>query len=113
MLEVNTAILCASVPALKPLFTPQRIRDFRRRKHYQFHVKNDDDPFKINSQSQIQKGAFSRKQSDASLYPDLEVDTLDVTRVTEDRSAPPSPTRPTSPKPGIFQIEDPFAASRT
>lgn len=89
MLEVNTAILCASVPALKPIFTPQRMRAFRRRNQFHFH-RQDDTSFKLDSQSN--RGAFSRKPSNATLYPDLE--TFNLTKISASRSPPTSPTRP-------------------
>lgn len=138
MLEVNTAILCASVPALKPLFTPRRLRDIRRPNQFVFHGPNDD-PFDISSKSSKaskgSKGAaavFSRKQSDATLYPNLEVETINLTKISADRSPPRSPMPPcdeeageggggggvqghgvrTPPrvKSGLFQNEDPFDA---
>ncbi|GKT63289.1 integral membrane protein [Colletotrichum tofieldiae] len=40
MLEINIGIICASVPALKPLFTPKTLReaaDRNKRTGYQFH----------------------------------------------------------------------------
>ncbi|GJC83068.1 hypothetical protein ColLi_05906 [Colletotrichum liriopes] len=40
MLEINIGIICASVPALKPLFTPKALReaaDRNKRTGYQFH----------------------------------------------------------------------------
>ncbi|TQN70130.1 hypothetical protein CSHISOI_05361, partial [Colletotrichum shisoi] len=40
MLEINIGIICASVPALKPLFTPKALReatDRNRRAGYQYH----------------------------------------------------------------------------
>lgn len=98
MLEVNVAILCASVPALKPIFTPERIREFRRQQknagsklYYKGNSKNknknisshphypkDDDPFGVYSSG----GPIgSRKPSNASLYPDLE-DGLDLDKVS-------------------------------
>lgn len=74
MLEVNTAILCASVPALKPIFTPERIREFRRQKKAPAYRGPNDDPFDIHGNG---SGPYSRKPSNASLYPDLEVYDLD------------------------------------
>lgn len=40
MLEINIGIICASVPALKPLFTPKALREAtnrNRRAGYQYH----------------------------------------------------------------------------
>lgn len=40
MLEINIGIICASVPALKPLFTPQALREAagrNKRVGYQYH----------------------------------------------------------------------------
>lgn len=91
MIEVNTAILCASVPALKPLFTPHRMRDFRRQEHYRFQ---GDDPLSTDSQSQIQKRPFSRKQSSASAYPDLEMNNMYLKGMD-----PTSPRQPPLTKP--------------
>lgn len=99
MLEVNTAILCASVPALKPVFTPQRIRDFRRRNKFHLHVA-DDDPLDVDSKrsgsgsGSSSAGGGIRKPSNASLYPDLEVEIISLTsKVSRSRSPPPLPTR--------------------
>lgn len=39
IIEVNIGIVCASVPALKPLFTPDKLREARgsKRTGYKFH----------------------------------------------------------------------------
>lgn len=85
MLEVNTAILCASVPALKPIFSWKKIRDVRRPNTSPGRI---DDPFNLDLQKK--QGMFSRKPSDASLYPDLE--TFNLTQLSSGRSPPGSPT---------------------
>lgn len=93
MLEVNTAILCASVPALKPIFTPQRIRDFRRRNQFQPVLHGRDyDPLDVESKRSGSDGGI-RKPSNASLYPGLEVETINLTRLSGSQSPPPSPPR--------------------
>lgn len=102
MLEVNTAILCASVPALKPIFTWKKVQDFRRPHKYS---PRGVDPHSLDGQNKA--GAFHRKPSDASLYPDLE--TFNLTQLSSSRSPPRSPTwpndqderRPMSPKRGV------------
>lgn len=76
-IEINTAILCASVPALKPLFTPHRLHEFRNGRKYQ-HRPQD----KLDSESQ--RSIFSRKRSHPELYPD----TIDLTKLSAlDRSS--------------------------
>lgn len=76
-IEINTAILCASVPALKPLFTPHRLQEFRNGRKYQ-HRPHD----KMDSDSQ--RTIFSRKRSHPELYPD----TIDLTKLSAlDRSS--------------------------
>ncbi|KAI3394514.1 hypothetical protein diail_2603 [Diaporthe ilicicola] len=62
-LEINTAILCASVPALKPIFTPHRLKEFRNGRKYQQHPS---DKLEYGSQA----GGFSRKRSHPELYPE-------------------------------------------
>ncbi|PHH50685.1 hypothetical protein CFIMG_003232RA [Ceratocystis fimbriata CBS 114723] len=39
MIEINTAIICASVPALKPLFSASRLRDSLRSNHINSSIK--------------------------------------------------------------------------
>lgn len=41
VIEVNVAILCASVPALKPIFTPHCIRDRRRKNQYRYRGRDE------------------------------------------------------------------------
>lgn len=76
-IEINVAILSASVPALKPIFTPHRLQEFRNGRKYQ-HRPQD----KLDSDSQ--RSAFSRKRSHPELYPD----TFDLTKLSGvDRSS--------------------------
>lgn len=70
-IEINTAILCASVPALKPIFTPHRLQEFRNGRKYQ-HYPQD----KLGSDGQ--SNAFSRKRS----YPELYPETFDLTKLS-------------------------------
>lgn len=70
-IEINVAILCASVPALKPIFTPHRLQEFRNGRKYQHHPQD-----KLDSDSQ--RSAFSRKRSHPELYPD----TIDLTKLS-------------------------------
>lgn len=70
-IEINVAILCASLPALKPIFTPHRLQEFRNGRKYQ-HRPQD----KLDSESQ--RSAFSRKRSHPELYPD----TFDLTKLS-------------------------------
>lgn len=70
-IEINVAILCASLPALKPIFTPHRLQEFRNGRRYQ-HRPQD----KLDSESQ--RSAFSRKRSHPELYPD----TFDLTKLS-------------------------------
>lgn len=85
MLEVNTAILCASVPALKPIFTWKRIREVRRPNQFKGRIRN---PFE-QDYDPSRKVSLGRKGSDASLYPDLEA--FDLTQISASRSPPGSP----------------------
>ncbi|ROW03068.1 hypothetical protein VMCG_05745 [Cytospora schulzeri] len=41
VIEVNVAILCASVPALKPIFRPHRLRELRRKNQYKYRGRED------------------------------------------------------------------------
>ncbi|KAK2599699.1 hypothetical protein N8I77_011431 [Diaporthe amygdali] len=76
-IEINVAILCASVPALKPIFTPRRLQEFRNGRRYQ-HRPQD----KLDYDSQ--RSAFSRKRSHPELYPD----NIDLTKLSAaDRSS--------------------------
>ncbi|POS71273.1 integral membrane protein [Diaporthe helianthi] len=76
-IEINTAILCASVPALKPLFTPHRLQEFKNGRKYQ-HRPHD----KIDSENQ--RTISSRKRSHPELYPDA----FDLTKISAlDRSS--------------------------
>ncbi|KAJ4415021.1 hypothetical protein N0V82_007603 [Gnomoniopsis sp. IMI 355080] len=85
MLEVNTAILCASVPALKPIFTWRKVQNFRHPNKYPGRM--DDS---IGSDGTAKPDIFHRKPSDASLYPHLE--TVNLTHLSTSRSPPVSPT---------------------
>lgn len=87
MLEVNTAILCASVPALKPIFTWKKVQDFRRPNKFPGRI---DDSLNSDSLSSKKNNVFFRKPSNASLYPHLE--TVNLTRLSTSRSPPGSPT---------------------
>lgn len=87
MLEVNTAILCASVPALKPLFTWKKVQEFR---HPNKFSGRSDDPLDSDSQHNNKNGGFHRKPSDASLYPHLE--TVNLTQLSSTRSPLVSPS---------------------
>ncbi|KAG6361205.1 hypothetical protein INS49_009429 [Diaporthe citri] len=76
-IEINTAILCANVPALKPIFTPHRLQEFRNGRKYQHRPQDELD-------SESQRSAFSRKRSHPELYPD----TFDLTKLSaSDRSS--------------------------
>ncbi|KKY39304.1 putative integral membrane protein [Diaporthe ampelina] len=76
-IEINVAILCASVPALKPIFTPHRLQEFRNGRKYQHHPQD-------NLGSENQGNVFSRKKSHPELYPD----TFDLTKLSAlDRSS--------------------------
>lgn len=70
-IEINVAILCASLPALKPIFTPHRLQEFRNGRKYQPRPQD-----KLDSESQ--RSAFSRKRSHPELYPD----TFDLTKLS-------------------------------
>lgn len=87
MLEVNTAILCASVPALKPIFTWKKVQDFRRPNKFSGRT---DDSLNSDSLSSKKNNVFFRKPSNASLYPHLE--TVNLTQLSSSRSPPASPT---------------------
>jgi hypothetical protein len=87
-IEINTAILCASVPALKPLFTPHRLQEFRNGRKYQPRPED-----KLDSSSQ--KSMFSRKRSHPELYPD----TINLTGLSAlDRSSKASLGQTTTDK---------------
>lgn len=76
-IEINVAILCASVPALKPIFTPHRLQEFRNGRKYQYRPQD-----KLDSESQ--RTMFSRKRSHPELYPD----SIDLTKMSAfDRSS--------------------------
>lgn len=81
MLEVNIAILCASIPALRPIFTPERFRELRDRNIYHRRKHDEDDS--------NQRGSH-RKPSDVSLYPDLE--TYNLTTFSRSQSPTGSAT---------------------
>ncbi|KUI69605.1 hypothetical protein VM1G_05541 [Cytospora mali] len=66
VIEVNVAILCASVPALKPIFTPHHLRELRRRNQYKYRGR-DDSSYGGNSN----KDQISRKRSSATGRADL------------------------------------------
>ncbi|KUI53466.1 hypothetical protein VP1G_00890 [Cytospora mali] len=66
VIEVNVAILCASVPALKPIFTPHHLRELRRRNQYRYRGR-DDSSYGGNSN----KDQISRKRSNATGRADL------------------------------------------
>lgn len=60
-IEVNVAILCASVPALKPIFTPHHIRELGRKHRYQYHGRD-----RLSDGSYSYKSRSSRSGSNAT-----------------------------------------------
>lgn len=87
MLEVNIAILCASVAALRPLFTPKRLLQVRGRKRFQCQNQGKlqhDSSSGLENQDGGNEVGYSRKPSNTSLYPDLE--TYSLTTTSPERS---------------------------
>jgi hypothetical protein len=58
MIEINVAIICTSVPALKPLFNPRRMLESRRRSESQYHHRKHSERHRSS-----QKSALSHAKS--------------------------------------------------
>jgi hypothetical protein len=92
VIEINVAIACASAPALKPLFTPQALRDARRGQSGSAPLKHSGYEYHSRDRSGI-KSKVSVNQSFAARDIDMEPIPSNSTKISGGKDSDSGSTR--------------------